>query len=115
MTQLKAVDVNGKQYIDSRDIADYLGRKHTEVLKAIRKIEEDLKHDPFVAATEKVDFSDHFKIRSVHYRNLEWPYYLITERGCELYSTKLQKKSVRWSFYLKVHETLNTKGDQSHE
>lgn len=115
MNDLKAVEEHGQRYIDSRDIADCLGRKHIEVLKAIRKIEAELKSDPFIAATERVEFENHFLLRSTEYRNIEWPYYLLTARGCELYSTKLQRKSLRWSFYIKAQEALSKKENESHE
>lgn len=115
MSELKAVEENGHRYIDSRDLADYLGRRHVDVLKAIRKIRDELKSDPFIAATERVEFEKHFLLRSTEYRNIEWPYYLLTARGCELYSTKLQRKSLRWSFYIKAQEALSKKENESHE
>lgn len=111
MNDLQAVEENGERYIDSRDIADYLGRKHVEVLKAIRRIEAELKSDPFTAATERVEFEKHFLLRTTEYRGIEWPFYLLTARGCELYSTKLQRKALRWSFYLKAQEALSKKGE----
>lgn len=109
MSDLKVVTVNGKSYLDSRDVAEFLGRRHPEVLRAIRKIEDQLQNDPFVAATENIKFEKHFILHSDHYRNLEWPYYLMTEKACELYSAKLQKLTTRWYFYQKAQEALNQK------
>lgn len=71
--------------IDSRDVAEMVGRTHDNVLKDIRRIIEHL-----VGDVKSHDTSKYF-IESTYISNQNKKYdcYLLTKKGCELFSTRM--------------------------
>ena len=86
MNELKIIKQNGSAYIDSREVAEAIGKQHKNLLRDIagyisimEKIGK-LKIEPtdfFVASSYKTG------------QNIEQPCYLISKMGCELCANKL--------------------------
>lgn len=86
MNILKAHDFKGKKVIDSREVAEMVGRSHNELLKSIRIYSEYLREGDFPQ-------SDFF-IESTYLnsQNHEMPNFLITKKGCDMIANKLTGK-----------------------
>lgn len=86
MNILKAYRLNGKKVIDSREVAEMVGRGHNELLKSIRTYCEYLREGNFPQ-------SDFF-IESTYLnsQNHEMPNFLITKKGCDMIANKLTGK-----------------------
>ncbi len=86
MNILKAYSLNGKKVIDSREVAEMVGRGHNELLKSIRTYCEYLREGDFPQ-------SDFF-IESTYLnsQNHEMPNFLITKKGCDMIANKLTGK-----------------------
>lgn len=72
-----------QKFIDSREVAEMVGKQHNELLKDIRRYAEQLgegkipQSDFFTQSTYKSD------------RGKEYPCYLVTKKGCEFIAHKL--------------------------
>lgn len=72
-----------QKFIDSREVAEMVGKQHNELLKDIRRYAEQLgegkipQSDFFTESTYKSD------------RGKEYPCYLVTKKGCEFIAHKL--------------------------
>lgn len=102
MNLLKAYSINGKKVIDSREVADMIGRTHKELLRTINTYMGYLKED---GAERKIAPGDEiggqrnfapsdFFIPStyINEQNKEMPCYLITKKGCDMIANKLTGK-----------------------
>ena len=72
------------QYIDSREVAEIVGKEHSMLLRDIRRYIEQL-------GQSKIAQSDFFTEST--YRNSQnktQPCYLVTKKGCEFIAHKLQ-------------------------
>ena len=80
--QLKLV--NGKAVMDSRDVAEAIGKKHAHLMRDIYRYISDLEMDP------KLDSSKFF-IESAYVDsiNRKKPCYLLTKQGCEFVANKM--------------------------
>lgn len=86
MKGLKAQDYHGKQVVDSRDVAEMVGRNHNELMKSVRTYIRYL-------AEGEIPLSDFFIEAS--YKDStgrELPCYLITKKGCDMIANKLTGK-----------------------
>jgi len=86
LNELKAQDFHGKQVIDSRNVAEMIGRNHNELLKSIRTYAQYLREG-------EIAQSDFF-IESTYLnaQNHEMPCYLITKKGCDMIANKTTGK-----------------------
>ncbi len=86
MNGLKVQDFHGKQVIDSRDVAQMVGRNHNELLKSIRTYAQYLREG-------EIAQSDFF-IESIYLnaQNHEMPNFLITKKGCDMIANKTTGK-----------------------
>lgn len=86
MNGLKVQDFHGKQVIDSRDVAEMVGRSHNELLKSIRTYSKYLREG-------EIAQSDFF-IESTYLnaQNHEMPNFLITKKGCDMIANKTTGK-----------------------
>ena len=72
-----------QKFIDSREVAEMVGKQHNELLKDIRRYAEQLgegkipQSDFFTESTYKSD------------RGKEYPCYMVTKKGCEFIAHKL--------------------------
>ena len=86
MTGLKVQDFHGKKVIDSRDVAEMVGRNHNELMKSIRTYAKYLREG-------EIAQSDFF-IESTYLnaQNHEMPNFLITKKGCDMIANKTTGK-----------------------
>lgn len=86
MNELKVHDFHGKQVIDSRDVAQMVGRNHNELLKTIRSYCDYLDQGEIA----QVDFF----IESTYTdtQNRTYPNFLVTKKGCDMIANKTTGK-----------------------
>ena len=86
MNGLKVQDFHGKKVIDSRDVAEMVGRNHNELMKSIRTYAKYLREG-------EIAQSDFF-IESTYLnaQNHEMPNFLITKKGCDMIANKTTGK-----------------------
>lgn len=86
MNELKVHDFHGKQVIDSRDVAEMVGRNHNELLKTIRSYCDYLDQGEIA----QVDFF----IESTYTdtQNRTYPNFLVTKKGCDVIANKTTGK-----------------------
>ncbi|MGN7192847.1 Rha family transcriptional regulator [Bacillus mycoides] len=81
---LSIINQNGKLLVDSRDVAEMVGKQHPHLLRDIKGYIKVMKDNP------KLD-SRQFFIHSTYYnsQNKEQPCYLLTRKGCDMVANKL--------------------------
>ena len=73
----------GQKYLDSREVAEMVGKEHNMLLRDIRRYAEQL-------GQSKIAQSDFFKESTYkNKQNKEQPCYLVTKKGCEFIAHKL--------------------------
>lgn len=94
------------QYIDSREVAELVGKKHADLIRDIKRYRDQLsKVDP----KSKIAFSDFFIESSydVEGQSRRYPCYLVTLKGCEFIAHKLtgEKGTIFTATYInRFHE-----------
>lgn len=72
-----------ENYIESREVAEMIGKEHSKLLRDIRNYVEQL-------GQSKIGQSDYFTLSTYkNSQNRDMPCYLITKKGCELIAHKL--------------------------
>ena len=72
-----------QKYLDSREVAEMVGKEHNMLLRDIRRYAEQL-------GQSKIAQSDFFKESTYkNKQNKEQPCYLVTKKGCEFIAHKL--------------------------
>lgn len=114
MNEFKITNINGVETVDSRQVAEAVGKEHKDLLKNIRKYSEYL-------TESKISLSDFFVESSYTDstgRNL--PCYNVTRKGCEMIANKItgQKGVVFTAMYVnafheKVRQTPRVYGKKS--
>jgi Rha family phage regulatory protein len=86
MNDLAITKLNGGYYIDSREVAEIIGKRHDHLLRDIGKYREVIAS----GGLPKIGESDFF-IKSVYLnaQNKEMPCYLLSKMGCEMVANKL--------------------------
>ena len=99
MNSLKAHDFKGKKVIDSREVAEMVGRSHKELLRTINtyigylKEGEVVGENPFGIAQRNFALGDFFIESSyIDGNNQQRPNFLITKKGCDMIANKLTGK-----------------------
>ena len=83
MTGLKVQDFHGKKVIDSRDVAEMVGRDHNALMRSIRSYCTYLGRSNFAQ-------SDFFIPNTyINSQNKEQPCYLLTKKGCDMVANKM--------------------------
>jgi Rha family phage regulatory protein len=87
MNELQVKQNNGQFVIDSREVADMIGRNHKELLRDIKKYAETL------------DTGESAKLRSLNFfisstytvpgNTKKYPCYLLTRKGCDMVANKM--------------------------
>ena len=86
MNELSIIKVNGGAYIDSREVAEIIGKRHDHLLRDIAKYREIIAR----GGLPKIGESDFFvESRYLNAQNKAMPCYLITKRGAEVIANKL--------------------------
>ena len=86
MNELKVQDFHGKQVIDSRDVAQMVGKTHNELMKSIRVYAKYLDEGEI----PQIDFF--IESTYVDGQNRTYPNFLITKKGCDMVANKLTGK-----------------------
>ena len=86
MNELTIIKQDGGSYVDSREVADAIGKPHNDLMKAIRKYNEYLTAGNFSLS----DFFVEYAYFDSTGRKL--PCYLLTKMGCEIVANKLTGK-----------------------
>ncbi len=83
MNELTIINQNGQQVIDSREVAEMVGKPHNDLMKSIRTYCEYL-------GKGKISQSDFF-IESTYQnsQNKTQPCYLLTKKGCDMVANKM--------------------------
>ncbi len=83
MNELKVVSLEGQLVTDSRDVAEMIGRPHSELMKSIRTYYEYLGQGNFPRA-------DFFIISEYEdAQSKKRPCYLLTRKGCDMVANKM--------------------------
>lgn len=86
MNELKAQDFHGRKVVDSRDVAEMVGRNHNELMKSVRTYAQYLNEG-------EIPLVDFFIESSyVDSKGQTRPNFLITKKGCDLIANKLTGK-----------------------
>lgn len=82
------------QYIDSREVAEIVEKKHTDLIRDIKRYKEQIDGINQEYPKSKIAFSDFFieSSYSVEGQNRTYPCYLVTRKGCEFIAHKLNGK-----------------------
>ncbi len=110
MNELTIIDQNGKQVIDSREVAGMVEKPHKDLLKAIRKYCEYISNGRNFSPVD-------FFIESSYLdsKGESRPCYLLTKKGCDLVANKMtgEKGILFTASYVtafeKMRETLQPK------
>ena len=103
MNELKVFNFRDVDVVDSRDVAQMVGRSHNELLKSIRTYQQYLAegnfpHGAFFIGNSYIDNN-----------NQERPCFLITKKGCDMIANKMPgKKGVLFTAaYVTAFEKMN--------
>jgi len=83
MSELQVINQNGQLLVDSREVADMIGKRHDHLMADIRK---------YVEILDSQDFgSQQFFIPSVYRnsQNKEQPCFHLTRKGCDMVANKM--------------------------
>jgi Rha family phage regulatory protein len=105
MNELKLTNLNGIETVDSRQVAEAVGKEHNKLLRDIRTYCEYL-------GASKIGHTDFF-IESSYTteQNKTMPCYLVTRKGCEMIANKLTgKKGVTFTaMYVNAFHDMENK------
>lgn len=83
MSNLKIINLEGKFFVDSREVAEMLGKRHSDLLESI---------DGYVTHLTNGDFRSLDFFVSTNYRDSKGefrPCYLLTRKGCDMVANKM--------------------------
>ena len=107
MTDLTIIKHNGGAYIDSREVAELIGKTHRHLLRDIRGYIEIMQS----GGLPKNGQSDFFVENSyINTQNKEMPCYLLSKMGCEMVANKLtgEKGVLFTAAYVKRFNEMET-------
>ncbi|CAI6301626.1 Rha family transcriptional regulator [Bacillus subtilis] len=81
---LKLIETNGQYLIDSRDVAEYIDKRHDHLLRDIKKYIDVISTNPNLGSLD-------FFVPSTYQDNKGQvrPHYLLTKKGCEMVANKM--------------------------
>ncbi len=108
------------QYIDSREVAEMVGKKHTDLIRDIKRYKDQISEINQEEPKRKIAFSDFFIASSynVEGQSRSYPCYLVTKKGCEFIAHKLTGvKGTKFTatYINRFHEMENALGVQMYE
>ncbi|HBB71862.1 MAG TPA: toxin Bro [Ruminococcus sp.] len=109
MTELILTNLGGIEVVDSRQVAEAIGKKHKELLR-------DIRHYSTYLAESKIALCDFFiKSDYTDSTGRTLPCYLCTRKGCEMIANKLtgQKGVVFTALYVNAFHNMEQKLQQS--
>jgi len=86
MNELSIIKQDGGMYIDSRDVAEIIGKRHNDLLRDINRYAKHMN----IPTERKIALSDFFLESSyIDSTGRKLPCYLISKMGCEMVANKL--------------------------
>lgn len=83
-TTLKVIEQNKELYVDSREVAEMIGKKHSHLTRDIQNYEIVILQNP------KLDSADFFIESSYKSNNNNsYKHYLLTKKGCDMVANKM--------------------------
>ena len=84
MNELQLINENGKIYVDSRQVAEMIGKRHDHLMRSIDGYVEVLGQNPKLGA-------DNFFVKSSYQAGTgkTYPCYKLTRKGCDMVANKL--------------------------
>lgn len=84
MNKLQLINENGKIYVDSRQVAEMIGKRHDHLMRSIDGYVEVLGQNPKLGA-------DNFFVKSSYQAGTgkTYPCYKLTRKGCDMVANKL--------------------------
>ena len=86
MNNLTLIQIGNNHYIDSREVADLVGKRHDNLLRDIGRYREVIRKSGLLNFEESDFFAESSYINA---QNKEMPCYLLTKMGCEMVANKL--------------------------
>ncbi|PJO43892.1 phage antirepressor KilAC domain-containing protein [Lysinibacillus xylanilyticus] len=83
MNQLKVITFKGQLVTDSREIAEMVGKRHSDLLESINGYKQTLENGKF----RSQDFFINHTYKST--QNKELPCFLLTRKGCDMVANKM--------------------------
>lgn len=109
MNKLILTNLNGMETVDSRQVAEAIGKKHYDLIKDIRRYSDYLNEGKISA----VDFF--IESSYADSKGETRPCYLCTRKGCEMIANKLtgKKGAVFTALYVNAFHEMETKIKES--
>ena len=97
MKELKVFNFNEVEVVDSREVAEWIGKNHKDLLRDIRGYIEAMEKAGEISQ-RKIAPSDFFIESSYENRGKQYPCYLLTKKGCDMVANKMTgEKGVRFT------------------
>ncbi|MBF7023705.1 Rha family transcriptional regulator [Staphylococcus kloosii] len=112
MQELQVLEQNNELYVDSREVAEMVGKNHAHLARDIHNYESVISQNP------KLDSQDYF-IESTYKtegNNKSYKHYLLTKKGCDMVANKMtgEKGILFTATYVNAfHEMQNHIKEQS--
>ena len=84
MQDLKVVEQNNEFYIDSREVAEMVGKRHDRLIRDIKGYIEVLEENPKLGTRNFFEESTY-----ITNQNKIQPCYLLTKKGCDMVANKM--------------------------
>lgn len=87
MNNLIVQNVNGKLYVDSREVAEMVGKRHDHLIRDIKKYCEILSQNEMSPELGRANFFVPASYKDAN--NQDRPCYLLTRKGCDMVANKM--------------------------
>lgn len=84
MQELQIVKQNNELYVDSREVAEMVGKRHDHLIRDIRGYIEILEDNPELGSRQFFEKSTY-----INSQNKLQPCYLLTKKGCDMVANKM--------------------------
>lgn len=110
MKELLVFNSNGKNVVDSREVAEWTDRNHKDLLRDIRGYIEVMEKSDEISQ-RKIAPSDFFIESTFENRGKQYPCYLLTKKGCDMVANKMtgEKGVLFTAAYVTAFERMREK------
>lgn len=110
MKELLVFNSNGKNVVDSREVAEWTDRNHKDLLRDIRGYIEVMEKSDEISQ-RKIAPSDFFIESTFESRGKQYPCYLLTKKGCDMVANKMtgEKGVLFTAAYVTAFERMREK------
>lgn len=88
MSNLKVFKFDGVDVVDSRQVAEMIGKEHKNLLRDIAGYIETMTKSDKISQL-KIEPSDFFIESTFENRGKQYPCYLLTKKGCDMVANKM--------------------------